>query len=80
MVLFGVFGVRYDEAGLRFTPAVAVEFDGTRLEGLRYGAAILDVVIRGSGTRCSVTIDGLPVDRVDAGLAGRHSVVLTMRG
>ncbi|MGN6503299.1 MAG: hypothetical protein ACTHKX_10430 [Pseudolysinimonas sp.] len=80
MVLYGVYGTRYDEVGMSFAPAVAPEFDGARLDGLRYRAATLDVVIQGSGTRCSMTMDGQPVDRVDAGVAGRHSVVLTMRG
>ena len=78
LLLFGLFGVRYDLDGMTFTPAVAPEFDGARIDGLRYRDAVLDVQIRGSGNRCEVTLDGRRIERVDAGCTGRHSVVLTM--
>lgn len=79
LVLFGVLGIRYDVDGLTFTPAVPPEFDGARIGPLRYRAARLDVEVRGHGSRCDVTIDGRPVDRVDPDTVGRHTVVLTMR-
>ncbi|MGE3194811.1 MAG: hypothetical protein AB7K08_15230 [Microbacteriaceae bacterium] len=79
LVLYGVFGIAYDELGMAFTPAVAPEFDGTRLEGLRYRGARLDIEIRGHGTSCSVTMDGHAIDRVPPDIVGRHSVVLAMR-
>ena len=79
-VLSGVFGIRYDERGMTFVPAVAREFEGARLEGLRYRAATLDVEIQGSGTHCTLLVDGYPADRLDAAISGRHDVILAMRG
>lgn len=79
LVLFGLLGIRYDAEGLTFTPAVPRELDGTRIERLRYRSAVLDIAVRGHGTVCHVTLDGTPVERVPAGLTGRHSVVLAMR-
>jgi hypothetical protein len=78
LVLFGLFGIRYDLEGMTFTPAVSPEFQGARIDGLRYRGAVLDLEIRGSGTCCSMTLDGRPFERVDADCTGRHSIVLTM--
>lgn len=79
-VLSGVFGVRYDERGMTFVPAVAREFEGARLEGLRYRAATLDLEIQGFGTRCTLLVDGRPAERLDAAISGRHDVILAMKG
>ena len=79
LVLFGVLGITYDLRGMRFTPAVASVFEGARLEGLRYRDAVLDIEVRGHGSRCEVTLDGHPVDRIPPDTTGRHAVVLAMR-
>lgn len=79
-VLSGVFGIRYDERGMTFVPAVAREFEGARLEGLRYREATLDLEIQGFGTRCTLLVDGQPADRLDAAISGRHDVILEMKG
>ena len=79
LVLFGLLGVRYDLDGMTFTPAVPPELDGARLDGLRYRRALLDVEIRGHGRRCTLTLDGRPVQRIPPDLTGRRAVVLTIR-
>lgn len=79
LLVFGLFGVRYDGAGMTFTPAVSAAFDGARLEGLRYRSAVLDIEIQGHGTRCTATMDGRPIESVPADTVGRHSIVLTVR-
>lgn len=78
LVLLGLFGIRYDVDGMTFTPAVSAVLDGARVDGLRYRAAVLDIEIRGHGTRCHVILDGHRVERVAADCTGRHSVVLVM--
>jgi glycogen debranching enzyme len=79
LLLSGVLGIRYDVDGMTFTPAVAPEFAGTRLERLRYRSAELNIEIRGHGTQCRMTLDGQPADRIPVGLTGRHTVVLAMQ-
>ena len=78
LILLGVLGLSYDQDGLTFTPAVVPRFDGMRLLGFRYRNAILDIEVRGSGTRCSVALDGRPVQRISADTVGPHTVSLTM--
>jgi len=79
LMLFGVLGIQYDLTGMRFTPAVSKEFEGTRVERLRYRSAELDIEVRGHGTRCRVMLDGRRVDRVPPDIDGHHVVVLVMR-
>lgn len=79
LLLFGVFGIRYDSAGMTFTPAVSPSFDGARLDGLRYRSAVLDIEIRGHGAHYTATMDGAPIESVPAHTVGRHSIVLTVR-
>lgn len=79
LFLFGLLGVRYDVDGMTFTPAVAPVFDGARISGLKYREALLDIEIRGHGSRCDLTLDGHSVDRIAPDTTGRHTVVLTMR-
>lgn len=79
LVLFGLLGIRYDLDGMTLNPAVPPEFDGLRLDGLRYRHARLDLEVRGHGRRSSITIDGVPARRIPTDLTGRHSVVVAMR-
>jgi hypothetical protein len=79
LILYGVLGIRYDLEGMSFCPAVARQFDGTRLTGLHYRDAVLDIEVRGEGTQCELTVDGRAADRISADVTGRHAVVLTMR-
>jgi hypothetical protein len=78
LVLYGLLGIRYDVQGMTFTPAVVPVLAGVRVDGLRYRDAILDIEIRGHGTRCVAMLDGRRVQRVEADCTGRHSLVLEM--
>lgn len=79
LLLYGVFGLSYDQDGMSFAPAAAAAFDGARLCGLRYRSAILDLELRGSGTHARVLLDGHPVRIVPADTVGHHTVVLELR-
>jgi len=80
LVHLGLFGVRYEPAGLRFAPTVPTRFDGMTLTGLPYRGAQLDLTIVGSGSRLQrVLLDGVEVSgdvAVPAGVTGRHTVAL----
>jgi glycogen debranching enzyme len=80
----GLFGLRYEERGLRFAPTVPDAFDGVALRGLPYRDAVLDVRLDGHGsTLQTVRVDGHEVDGhdtvIDAALRGRHEVTLEIR-
>lgn len=79
LVLFGLFGIDYDRRGLTFAPAVAPELEGARIDGLRYRGAVLDIEVRGQGTRCEAILDGHRVERVGPETTGRHTVVLELK-
>lgn len=77
----GLFGLRYEPAGLRFAPTVPARFDPTTLTGFRYRDARLDLTVVGSGSRLvRVLLDGIEVAGdavvVPAGTTGRHAVTL----
>jgi glycogen debranching enzyme len=77
----GLFGVRYEPAGLRFAPTVPARFDGMTLTGFPYRGALLDVTVVGSGSRLDrVLLDGVEVGGDDVvvpgGATGRYAVSL----
>lgn len=80
LVHLGLFGLRYEPAGLRFAPTVPTRFDGVTLSEFPYRDAVLDLAIVGSGSRLlRVLFDGAEVDGdlvVGAAVTGRHSVTL----
>jgi len=58
LVHLGLFGLRYEPAGLRFAPTVPARFDGTTLTGFPYRDAVLDLASPDRGRtyfRCSLT-------------------------
>ncbi|NIK58421.1 MGH1-like glycoside hydrolase domain-containing protein [Kribbella shirazensis] len=76
----GLFGLRFDPAGITFRPAVPPQYAGEwSLRSLRYRAATLDITLRGEGTRVlSVHLDQQPRDdaRLPANITGHHQVEL----
>ncbi|ADB32958.1 hypothetical protein Kfla_3906 [Kribbella flavida DSM 17836] len=79
----GLFGIRFDPAGLTFRPTVPTQYAGQwTLRSLRYRAATLDLTLRGHGTHLeAVHVDGQPVDglHLPADLMGRHQVELIVQ-
>lgn len=79
LLLYGVFGLAYDRDGMTFAPAASQAFDGAQVRGLRYREAVLDLELRGHGTRARVLLDDRPVRIVPADTVGHHTVVLELR-
>lgn len=83
MVYQGLFGMRFEDAGLRLQPLVPASL-GVRsmtLRGLKYRHAELNLTVTGVGgriLRCS--LDGVPQTKalVPSTLAGKHDVEITL--
>lgn len=82
MVLKVLVGIRLKRDGLYFAPCIPETMTGERhLRGLRYRESIVDVCIKGTGTRiASFKLDGVQCDdrRIPATAAGHHSVEIVM--
>lgn len=76
LLFYGLLGIYYDETGLHFRPAVPKEFATISLERLRYGEALLDVVLEGHGADFELLVDGVKSQQLNWGLSGRHQVKL----
>jgi cellobiose phosphorylase len=74
-IVNGVFGLRYDTHGLHLHPCVPREFDGAILSTLRYRDADYVLEMHGSGTECTVYLDGQPLTGpFGQALTGQHKV------
>lgn len=80
LLLFGALGITYDRSGMRFSPAIVPELDGLRLTNLKYRQSVLDVEVRGHGTRFTLEVDGSPAEAISPSLTNHHSATLTARG
>ncbi len=59
MVFNGLFGMRFDETGISFSPVVPHQYPNLRLLNLLYRDAVLNVSIKGQGTKVvSFTVNG----------------------
>lgn len=78
-----LFGIRFEENGLRFKPFVPQPMDGKRtLRGFRYQNAVLDIEMEGFGNKIRfVSLDGKKLDDpfIQAGLTGRHTLRLVLQ-
>lgn len=77
----GLAGLRFEPAGLRFQPLVPKGWGGFSLSGLPYRRAVLNLTVRGEGSRVRrVTMDGkpLPGGLLPGDTAGTHSVRIEM--
>ncbi len=76
--VYGIFGVRYDEKGLSFKPAVPYEFRNLKLEGLKYRKAEFTLEIEGYGKQFTLTLDGQPFSgHIGLETEGRHLIRMT---
>ncbi|MEV5894438.1 glycosyl hydrolase family 65 protein, partial [Nonomuraea fuscirosea] len=79
LVHHGLFGIRFEPEGLRFSPAVPERWTEATLSGLRYRGMTLDLTVVGGGTRVrDVRLDGRAADLVPADLTGHHDVRITL--
>jgi len=78
-----LFGIRFEENGLRFKPFVPQTMEGKRsLGGFRYRNAVLDIEMEGYGNKIhSVSLDGKKLDDpfIPADLTGKHTLRLVLR-
>ncbi len=82
MIYTGLFGLRPEPAGLRFTPTLPSGWGPVTLSGVRYRRATLTIRLLGEGTAVrAFKLDGKPVldQRVSANLDGAHEVVIELR-
>jgi hypothetical protein len=83
MVYQGLFGMRFEDAGLRLQPLVPVSL-GVRsmtLRGLKYRHAELNITVTGVGSRIlRCGLDGVPQKSalVPSTLVGKHDVEITL--
>lgn len=71
----GLFGLRFERDGLRFTPSLPEGWGPVTLRDLAYRDMTLDITLTGSGSRiASAKVDGRRAGAVPAGLRGRHQV------
>lgn len=78
-----LFGIRFEENGLRFKPFVPLTMDGKRIfSGFRYRNAVLDIEMEGYGNKIrSVSLDGKKLDDpfIPADLTGKHTIRLVLQ-
>jgi hypothetical protein len=76
MVIHGLFGLRLEPDGLRFTPCVPPAIGEATVAGLRWRGAELTLALRGRGRRCRILLDGQPVTEPVAPPPGDHRIEL----
>ena len=85
LIYNGLFGMRFEEDGIRFEPYLPEGWGPCRLEGLTYRDAKLGIVVAGAGSKVvGFEIDGekKAPDQAffPATLAGKHAVVIRLEG
>ena len=81
MVHYGLFGLSFDGAEIRFRPVVPAGFGTLRLSGLAHRDLTLEVTVTGSGNHIgSFHVDGAeqPGHAIPATLTGPHRVDITL--
>ena len=63
MIFSGLFGIGLNEKGIEFSPCVPTKLNDIKLKGLKYRNMLLNVSIKGNGTRIeSFRVNGLESD------------------
>ncbi len=81
MIYHGLFGMDFQENGVRFAPVVPERFEQLTLSNLKYRDSELRVVVKGHGTRVrGFKVDGKAQRPVfDAAKTGPHEIEILMR-
>ncbi len=75
--VYGIFGIRYDQQGIHFKPAVPFEFRNIKLDEFKYRQAVYTIEIRGHGTDFLFELDNEPFDgQVNPDMKGSHVVTI----
>lgn len=81
MIYHGLFGVAFEEKGIRFAPVVPGRFKEMTLSGVKYREATLTIAVKGNGTQVrGFKLDGKesPQPFFDGGLKGAHSIEIAL--
>jgi hypothetical protein len=81
MILNGVFGMRFTEESLSFTPYLPEEINSIELKNLSYRSSILNISIKGKGNVIeSFIVDGKGQknNSVVSTLTGKHDIVIIL--
>ena len=81
MIYHGLFGMEFEENGIRFSPVVPDDLTHLTLAKVKYRNSLLTIVIDGHGTRIDrFTLDGRQQKPLfDAALAGPHAIEIRMK-
>jgi hypothetical protein len=81
MIYHGLFGMDFQENGVRFAPVVPERFEQLRLGNLKYRDSELRIVVKGHGTGLrSFKVDGKPQNPFfDPAKTGPHEIEILMR-
>jgi len=82
MVYHGLFGMAFEENGVRFAPVVPERFQELTLSNTKYRDAQLNIVIKGAGTRVrQFKLDGRTQRKpfFPASIKGQHEIEILMR-
>ncbi len=79
MIYAGLFGMRFSETGLSFTPTLPAAWGPVTLTGLHYRGAVLTIKLSGEGQKVrSFLMDNKPAGQVPATLTGAHTVEIVL--
>jgi hypothetical protein len=82
MIYHGLFGMHFEQAGLRFAPVVPERFQRLSLANFKYRDALLEIVVKGHGTSIDkFLLDGEPQENpvLAAASKGRHKIEIWMK-
>ena len=83
MIYHGLFGMEFEEDGIRFAPVVPRSFQRLSLSGVKYRHAILKITVIGHGTQIGrFTLDGKQqaAPTLDGSLHGEHEIEIQLTG
>ena len=81
MVHHGLIGMRFEDDGVSFSPYLPVDINNIELKDLTYRQAVLDIVVKGQGTKIkSFKLNGVEQSnyRVDATAQGTTKIEIEM--
>lgn len=74
-IVNGVFGLTYDESGLKVKPLIPKAFKDATLENVRYRNACFNIQIHDFGICCKIELDGKEKEgRMGTDLTGKHRI------
>jgi len=82
MVYHGLFGMEFEEDGVRFSPVVPARFKNLELSDVKYRDAVLRIVVKGNGTTIGdFKVDGKPRKTrfFEASNHGAHEIEVRMK-